>query len=209
MGLLTAAERAQGYPAASSTWSICGVVKTRWRTRLINEWTAQSLHCNVLQILYCGSFCARNKFDYTKASPMGRLWRDLWPQPFFAMPFSSESHLCMPQRLESEDAMHFGWDRIMACLYNVRSDTVPWQQRLDPCSKVLLLLLEKKKLPKRISLWAYQYTEDRASIWQAFICINLMRWSILLKSQTRQKAPQRSLHGKGMPTGWEKTSVHR
>lgn len=68
---------------------------------------------------------------------------------------------------------------------------------------------EKKKLPKRISLRAYQYTEDRASIWQACIWINLMRWSILLKSQTRQKAPQSSLHGKGMPTGWEKTSVHR
>lgn len=59
---------------------------------------------------------------------------------FFTMPFSSESHLCMPQRLESEDAVHFGRKRIMACLYNVRSDTVLWQPSLDPCANVLLLL---------------------------------------------------------------------
>lgn len=109
---------------------------------------------------------------------MGRLWRDLWPQPFFAMPFCSESHLCMPQRLESEDAVHFGRERIMARHYNERSDTVPWQQSLALCSKVPLLLQKIKNLPK--CLWAYQDTEDRASIWQACSWIKLMRWSILL-----------------------------
>lgn len=41
-----------------------------------------------------------------------------------------------------------------------------------------------------LSLQAYQYIENRASIWQACVWIKLMRWSILLTSHTRQRTPR-------------------